>query len=64
MSQSTIARDIANKFVRKHRSTFGDVDEKDIDAAVKRIARALKGLRVAERKAQRISDAAKVEQRS
>lgn len=59
MSQSTTARDIADKFVREHRSTYGEVDQKEIDAAVRKIARALKGLRVAERKAQRTSDSPK-----
>ena len=61
MSPSTAARDIASKFVMKHRSTFGEVDDKKINAAVNKIARAIKGLQVAERRAQRASDTSKVE---
>jgi hypothetical protein len=61
MSPSLAARDIASKFVMKHRSTFGEVDEKKIDAAVNKVARVLKGLQVAERRAQRASDTSKAE---
>ena len=52
MSPSAAAREIANNFVMKHRSTFGEVDEKEISAAVNKVARAINDLQVAERRAQ------------
>jgi hypothetical protein len=49
------AREIANRFVLEHKSTFGQVDEKEITAAVEKVARAIKGVQVASQKAQRLS---------
>jgi hypothetical protein len=56
MSPSAVAREIANTFVMKHRATFGEVDENEINAAVAKVARAIKGLQVAERRAQKVSE--------
>ncbi len=56
MRQYREAREIATEFVMKHKSTFGQVDEKEITAAVEKVARAIKGVQVASQKAQRLSD--------
>jgi hypothetical protein len=58
MSPYREAREIANKFVLEHKSTFGQVDDKEITAAVEKIARAIKGVQVASQKAQRLSHTA------
>ena len=55
MSQYKEAREIANQFVQNHKSTFGQVDEREITAAVEKVARAIKGVQVASQKAQRLS---------
>jgi hypothetical protein len=59
MSPLQEARNLASQFVMKHKSTFGNVDEKQISAAVEKIARALKGVQVAEQKALRLKVARK-----
>ena len=56
MSQYRQAHEIASKFVLEHKSTFGQVDEQEITAAVEKVARAIKGVQVAAQKARRLSD--------
>jgi hypothetical protein len=57
MTQLQMARNVANQFVTKHRPTFGEVDEKQVNAAVEKIARVLNGMQVAQRKAERVKTA-------
>jgi hypothetical protein len=50
---STVAHDIAHKFIHKHKSTFKTADQKQIKAAVDKVARALKDMHIASKRAER-----------